>query len=1016
MRRLARAGGVGWLFVCTAVLPAAWSGAPATELAGDASRTLPPCYEPGSALTVAIAVAPDPEVDVFAQVVTDTPPAGWTPGTISHGGTWDPIAQRVRWGPFSDSTARMLTYGVTPPPGAGGSGSFTGIVTFDGVETPVGGHAAVGPCERNPADSNRDWRVVIGEVTGYAAAWKRGLAWDVPPVPIPIGHVTRAGFLWRGGETYRTEVGACPLCWAPATGQTVGPEGGRLEFSNGIVLEVPPGAVNLPTLIEITGISCAEADAVLSLPRYATHQQRCLGGFRAKPEGLWFNVPVTAIVPVQPLLPSEIPVQGHMDLVAQTQGISATDLTYRGDAGLAEIRIQHFSDTYINGLRHYDDPAQCTTAECEEGRRLHTLCSQCTEIANPECVGFDKLQPPCCLLYPKDRTACAGAACDCCREKEIHVTTQEADFTARGCQIAAGEVEVTFPQCANDRGVPITETYKVGEAEGCPPDMKYEVAITPSPVTIYACQEEHLAATLSGTGRDGKMLFRPATVKPFWKIAPEAVAVVDPRTDKVKGNPRPTGTDGQATITAVVSPTAPEIKGSTTITVKPYGAMRLEAVSPPGGTSSAPEVPVEETVPLRAIIDGLCGGPPLEPCPVTLWDEISNAYATVDATGLVTGKAVGHTIIEARYQHCEQSFSATIAVRTVPAPYVMKGKLGDCEWDAPFCYFNSISAPLPLTVRLTWPDGRPIARQEVFVSVQAPRSITPAQGQTNDDGEFQAAITGVPAYRPYVIAYATADVGSRRKNVEVRAITDDFCVDGVLSGQVKPFGTVVYPGRHEGAIGVSATSCTEVGNACVTGSASVTDPCEAMSQMWTGGALYSDSHNWWDTVLVVPKDLSELGRTGALDLSFTNQRTMSAVSVGYGFAMNQVDIYQPGVAVEEESGNYGPCNSIGRTFLYEQDNFGTYQPTRCFIGKSRLGGVTIGAPVRLGASLSLILSVNAYSVPTPGGGCDLSTASVSTSVSQGTAITGVTWFDNLGVSHPLDAWIFSCSGKFTTPR
>jgi hypothetical protein len=44
-------------------------------------------------------------------------------------------------------------------------------MSFDGVETPVGGPAAIAPCERNPADTNRDWRVAIGEVTEYAAAW-----------------------------------------------------------------------------------------------------------------------------------------------------------------------------------------------------------------------------------------------------------------------------------------------------------------------------------------------------------------------------------------------------------------------------------------------------------------------------------------------------------------------------------------------------------------------------------------------------------------------------------------------------------------------------------------------------------------------------------------------------------------------------------------------------------------------------------------------------------------------------
>ena len=57
----------------------------------------------------------------------------------------------------------------------------------------------------------------MNEVTAYGAAWKRGQLWTVPPATIPISHVTRAGYLWRMGETYRRDTGSCPSCWVPVT-------------------------------------------------------------------------------------------------------------------------------------------------------------------------------------------------------------------------------------------------------------------------------------------------------------------------------------------------------------------------------------------------------------------------------------------------------------------------------------------------------------------------------------------------------------------------------------------------------------------------------------------------------------------------------------------------------------------------------------------------------------------------------------------------------------------------------
>jgi len=74
------------------------------------------------------------------------------------------------------------------------------------------------PNNYHPADyPGSDWRLAIDEVTAYAAAWKRGDTWPVPPNPIPMDYVTRAGYLWRNGECYSYDPSKDPpMCWDTA--------------------------------------------------------------------------------------------------------------------------------------------------------------------------------------------------------------------------------------------------------------------------------------------------------------------------------------------------------------------------------------------------------------------------------------------------------------------------------------------------------------------------------------------------------------------------------------------------------------------------------------------------------------------------------------------------------------------------------------------------------------------------------------------------------------------------------
>jgi hypothetical protein len=91
-------------------------------------------------------------------------------------------------------------------------------VSVDGVNQNIPGDSNIAVLPLNPADNDApaDGTITINEVTAYAFAWKKGLFWTVGPNPIPIGYMTRAGALWKGGQSYRYDAAVTngpPLSW-----------------------------------------------------------------------------------------------------------------------------------------------------------------------------------------------------------------------------------------------------------------------------------------------------------------------------------------------------------------------------------------------------------------------------------------------------------------------------------------------------------------------------------------------------------------------------------------------------------------------------------------------------------------------------------------------------------------------------------------------------------------------------------------------------------------------------------
>ena len=57
----------------------------------------------------------------------------------------------------------------------------------------------------HPADTDRNWRLVMSEVIGYLAGWQAGSN--------PMDYAIRAAYLWQNGEIYTYNASGNPPMW-----------------------------------------------------------------------------------------------------------------------------------------------------------------------------------------------------------------------------------------------------------------------------------------------------------------------------------------------------------------------------------------------------------------------------------------------------------------------------------------------------------------------------------------------------------------------------------------------------------------------------------------------------------------------------------------------------------------------------------------------------------------------------------------------------------------------------------
>ncbi|MCI0536032.1 MAG: putative Ig domain-containing protein [Verrucomicrobiales bacterium] len=107
------------------------------------TAVMPAQYQSSVSFPVELQVAPSPNTSFYA--VEEQVPLGWSASQISEQGQWNEASHKIRWGPFTDNIARVLSYWVTPPASAVGEALFSGIGAFDEAAVPISGTRRLQP-------------------------------------------------------------------------------------------------------------------------------------------------------------------------------------------------------------------------------------------------------------------------------------------------------------------------------------------------------------------------------------------------------------------------------------------------------------------------------------------------------------------------------------------------------------------------------------------------------------------------------------------------------------------------------------------------------------------------------------------------------------------------------------------------------------------------------------------------------------------------------------------------------
>src|SRR6185369_12582944 len=130
---------------------------------------LPPEYFPGVPLSVNLKIPALGGVQAYA--IEEQVPANWQISEASDGGTLDSATGKLKFGPFFDTGARILTYKVVPPLTGLGLRVFSGFFSANGQSFVIIGGTTSAFTHYHPADRGPvDGKINVNELTAYGSA------------------------------------------------------------------------------------------------------------------------------------------------------------------------------------------------------------------------------------------------------------------------------------------------------------------------------------------------------------------------------------------------------------------------------------------------------------------------------------------------------------------------------------------------------------------------------------------------------------------------------------------------------------------------------------------------------------------------------------------------------------------------------------------------------------------------------------------------------------------------------
>jgi hypothetical protein len=279
----------------------------------------------------------------------------------------------------------------------------------------------------------------------------------------------------------------------------------------------------------------------------------------------------------------------------------------------------------------------------------------------------------------------------------------------------------------------------------------------------------------------------------------------------------------------------------------------------------------------------------------------------------VVGNRPGTVTITATYQSaCEQkTASATIVVPELePGEFVVQAKFEDCGWNAPYCEFSSPKNKVPLRIRagisnngaMEWLPGLNVEISGYIPGTNNYPDVNPPSGITDGNGEFLTEFTPVETI-PYMAAYVEVcdEFETFCGDSDVRAISRDFC-----HGNINPNGSL-YGSRTQ-VVGkldfpYPIHNLHMSSPKYFAGNLNTKGYCYPPQYLQCGGSSAHQEYifkwvEFWDTLLIIPADLSLLGNYAKVKALIKGTGSASGSEIGsissnagaaYGFGFGFID-------------------------------------------------------------------------------------------------------------------------------